>query len=70
MNVNINPFYCNFINNPLKIDNIPKYKVDKQIFVCENADRWTTEDTDCFYYNITTGAEKVFLSMGNKESTS
>ena len=55
----------NFINNPLKLNNIPKYKVDKQIFVCENADRWTTENTDCFYYEITTTSEKVNLSTGN-----
>lgn len=42
----------NFINDPLDLKNIPKYKVDKQIFVCENADRWTTNNTDSFYYEI------------------
>jgi len=42
----------NFINEPLKANNLPKYKVDKQVFVCENADKWTTENTDCFYYDI------------------
>jgi len=42
----------NFINDPLDLNNLPKYKVDKQIFVCENADKWTTENTDCFYYQI------------------
>lgn len=42
----------NFITKPLDINNIPKYKVDKQIFICENADRWISEDTDCFYYDI------------------
>ena len=42
----------NFISDPLDINNLPKYKVDKQLFVCENADKWTTENTDCFYYDI------------------
>ena len=42
----------NFINNPLDLKNLPKYKVDKQIFICENADRWTTDETDHFYYEI------------------
>jgi hypothetical protein len=42
----------NFINNPLDPKNLPKYKVDKQIFVCENADKWSTENTDCFYYDV------------------
>lgn len=42
----------NFINDPIKANNLPKYKVDKQVFVCENADKWTTENTDCFYYDI------------------
>lgn len=42
----------NFITNPLDIDNLPKYKVDKKEFVCEVSDRWTAEDTDCFYYDI------------------
>ena len=37
---------------PLDIDNLPKYKVDKKEFVCEISDRWTAEDTDCFYYDI------------------
>lgn len=42
----------NFITKPIDKNNIPKYKVDKQIFVCEKSDRWTAEDTDCFYYDI------------------
>ena len=25
---------------------------DKKEFVCEVSDRWTAEDTDCFYYDI------------------
>lgn len=40
----------NFITKPLDSNNIPKYKVDKQIFVCETSDRWTSEDSDNFYY--------------------
>lgn len=42
----------NFITKPIDLNNIPKYKVDKKIFTCENSDRWTSEDTDCFYYDI------------------
>ncbi len=42
----------NFITKPLDINNIPKYKVDKQEFICERSDRWTAEHTDCFYYDI------------------
>ena len=42
----------NFITKPLDINNLPKYKVDKQIFICENADKWVSEDSDCFYYDI------------------
>lgn len=42
----------NFITKPLDLNNIPKYKVDKQIFVCENSDRWISENCDGFYYDI------------------
>lgn len=42
----------NFITKPLNSNNLPKYKVDKRIFVCETSDRWTSEDSDCFYYSI------------------
>lgn len=42
----------NFITKPLNSNNLPKYKVDKRIFVCETSDRWTSEDSDCFYYYI------------------
>ncbi len=40
-----------FITKPLDPENIPRYKVDKKLFVCERSDRWITEDTDSFYYN-------------------
>jgi hypothetical protein len=42
----------NFITKPLDPKNLPKYKVDKNIFVCETSDRWTSQDSDNFYYNI------------------
>lgn len=42
----------NFITKPFDLNNIPRYKVDKQEFICERSDRWTSEDTDCFYYDI------------------
>lgn len=42
----------NFITKPLDPQNLPKYKVDKTVFVCETADRWVSQDTDCFYYDI------------------
>lgn len=42
----------NFITKPIENNNIPKYKVDNKIFTCENSDKWTAEDTDCFYYDI------------------
>lgn len=42
----------NFITKPLDIGAIPKYKVDKQEFICERSDRWTSEDSDSFYYDI------------------
>ena len=42
----------NFITKPLNVNNLPKYKVDKQVFVCETSDRWTSEDSDGFYYDI------------------
>jgi hypothetical protein len=42
----------NFVTKPLDPKSTPKYKVDKEIFVCEKSDRWTSEDTDCFYYDI------------------
>ena len=42
----------NFITKPLDPKNLPKYKVDNQIFVCETSDRWVSQDSDCFYYDI------------------
>lgn len=42
----------NFITNPLNISNLPKYKVDKDVFICEISDRWVSENSDCFYYDI------------------
>lgn len=42
----------NFVTKPLDPKSTPKYKVDKEIFVCEKSDRWISEDTDCFYYDI------------------
>ncbi len=42
----------NFITKPLDVNNIPRYKVDKEEFVCERSDRWTSEHTDSFYYEI------------------
>jgi hypothetical protein len=42
----------NFITKPLNLENIPKYKVDKQVFICENSDKWVSEDCDGFYYDI------------------
>lgn len=42
----------NFITKPIDTSNMPKYKVDKQEFICERSDRWTSEHTDCFYYDI------------------
>jgi hypothetical protein len=42
----------NFITKPLDLNNIPKYKVDKQVFICENSDKWVSEDTDNFYYEV------------------
>jgi hypothetical protein len=41
----------NFITKPLDPKSIPKYKVDKEIFICERSDRWTSENTDSFYYD-------------------
>jgi hypothetical protein len=42
----------NFITKPINISNVPKYKVDNKVFVCEVSDRWTSQHTDCFYYDI------------------
>lgn len=42
----------NFITKPLDPNNLPKYKVDKKIFICETSDRWTSQDSDNFYYGI------------------
>ena len=42
----------NFVTKPLDSKSIPKYKVDKEIFICEKSDRWTSENTDSFYYDI------------------
>ena len=42
----------NFITKPIDPSNMPKYKVDKQEFICERSDRWTSEHTDCFYYDM------------------
>lgn len=49
----------NFITKPLNSNNLPKYKVDKKIFVCETSDRWTSEDSDCFYYSIDEDTKNV-----------
>jgi hypothetical protein len=45
----------NFITKPFDKSDMPKYKVDKHVFVCEISDRWTSEHTDCFYYDIIDG---------------
>lgn len=42
----------NFITKPINEKDIPKYKVDKKVFICENSDRWVSEHSDCFYYDI------------------
>jgi len=42
----------NFITKPHKLDKIPRYKVDKKVFTCERSDRWISEDSDSFYYEI------------------
>jgi hypothetical protein len=43
----------NFITQPLDtLGVIPNYKVDKDIFVCERSDRWTSEHSDSYYYDI------------------
>lgn len=42
----------NFVTKPLDPKNMPRYKVDKDVFICERSDRWTSEHTDCFYYDI------------------
>jgi hypothetical protein len=42
----------NFITKPINISDVPKYKVDNKVFVCEVSDRWTSQDTDCFYYEV------------------
>ena len=41
-----------FVTKPLDSKSIPKYKVDKEIFICEKSYRWTSENTDSFYYDI------------------
>lgn len=48
----------NFITKPFDKSSLPKYKVDKHIFVCERSDRWTSEHTDCFYYGMVDGSAK------------
>lgn len=42
----------NFVTKPLDQDDVPRYKVDRDVFVCERSDRWVSEDGDCFYYDI------------------
>ena len=42
----------NFITKPINISDVPKYKLDNKVFVCEVSDRWTSQDTDCFYYEV------------------
>lgn len=42
----------NFITKPLDLNNLPKYKVDDKVFVCEVSDRWTSQDSNAFYYSI------------------
>ena len=49
----------NFITKPLDPKSIPKYKVDKEIFICERSDRWTSENTDSFYYDIIEENDKL-----------
>jgi hypothetical protein len=43
----------NFITQPLDtLGVIPNYKVDKDVFACERSDRWTSEHSDSYYYDI------------------
>ena len=56
----------NFVTKPLP-ENLKQFKVDNELISVENqSDRWVAEDSNCYYYDLTSETSKTSETSNNQ----